>query len=129
MVSRFESTFRDRVIPAAERAFGVTVYFIFEDGSEFQFTGLVDLNGVSGGDEVFTRVDGTLTIKTSALVAKVEDTDVLTSVRIREEVFHVFAKSPSICGFTVFNIRRKASEQDHTNMYDMNDQQAVWHDP
>lgn len=27
MVSRFESTFRDRVIPAAERAFGVTVTF------------------------------------------------------------------------------------------------------
>lgn len=28
MPSRFESTFRDRVLPAAERAFGVTVTFI-----------------------------------------------------------------------------------------------------
>jgi hypothetical protein len=38
MVSRFESTFRDRVIPAAQRAFGVTVQFVQEGQSSDEFT-------------------------------------------------------------------------------------------
>ncbi len=38
MPSRFESTFKDRVIPAAERAFGVTVTFIRDIRTSEEFT-------------------------------------------------------------------------------------------
>lgn len=38
MVSRFEGTFRDRVIPAAERAFGVTVRFFQAGQTSDEFT-------------------------------------------------------------------------------------------
>lgn len=38
MVSRFEGTFRDRVIPAAERAFGVTVRFSQDGRTSDEFT-------------------------------------------------------------------------------------------
>ena len=128
MVSRFESTFRDRVIPAAERAFGVTVFFIFGDDSELSLTGMVDLQEMPADDSGFIAVEGKLTIKTSLLTSKLRNNEVLPSVRVREQLFHVYDQSPPHCGLTVFNIRRNVSEQKHTNIYDMSDRQAVWTD-
>jgi len=128
MVSRFESTFRDRVVPAAERAFGIPVVFILEDDSELELTAMVDITEIPATDQGSTPVEGTLTIRTSLLTANLAETDVLTSVRVRDELYHVYSKSPPHAGLTVMNIRRKVSEQDHTNMYDLNDTQAVWHE-
>ena len=127
MVSRFESTFRDRVVLAAERAFGVAVDFILSDDSELRLTATVDIEDVPLGDDRYQRMEGKITIRTSLLAENLGEGDVLTAVRVRDEVYHVYGKSSSHCGLTVLNIRRMASEQDHTNMYDLNDQQAVWH--
>jgi hypothetical protein len=127
MPSRFESTFRDRVIPAAERAFGVAVDFIFADDSELRLTAMVSIDDIPSGDENYVSVEGTITIRTELLTANLGEADVLTKARVRDEIYHVYAQSPSHAGLTVLNIRRKASEQKQTNMYDINDQQAVWH--
>ena len=128
MVSRFESTFRDRVIPAAERAFGVAVDFILADDSELRLDAMPEIDEIPPGDEKYTKVEGTVTIRTALLIANLAETDVLTRVRVRDQVYHVYAQSSSHAGLTVLNVRRKASEQKHTNMYDLNDQQATWYE-
>jgi hypothetical protein len=88
----------------------------------------VDIEQIPSGGEAFTDVDGRLTLKTADLVSRAGEFTVLTKVRIREQVYDVYAQAPDHAGLTVFNIRRKFEEQEHTNIYDINGEQAVWHE-
>lgn len=128
MVSRFESSFQTRVVPVALRAFGLNVDLITADGSkEYRFTGMLNLEDLQEG-EGFSDLRGRLTIRTSDLLAKVESFAELQRVRINDEIFHVYGHKIAGAGLTVFNIRRKASEQQHSNIFDINDQQATWYE-
>lgn len=130
MFSLFEQRFNARAVPQLEREFGAAAVFIFEDCSELPLTGaMVDVEQMPADDSGHVAIEGRLTIATTTLTSNLVDTEILTSVRVREQLFHIYGKSPPYCGLTVFNIRRKVIEQDHTNMYDINDNQAVWHKP
>jgi len=128
MPSRFESTFRDRVLPAAERAFGRDIDFILDDDHELRFKAFVDIDQIPSGGEAFTDVDGRVTVKTADLVSRSAEFTVLTKVRIRDQIYDVYAQAPDHAGLTVFNIRRKFEEQGQSNVYDIDGEQAVWHE-
>jgi hypothetical protein len=126
MPSRFESTFRDRVLPAAERAFGRDIDFILDDDHELRFKAFVDIDQIPSGGEAFTEVDGRLTVKTADLVARSAEFTVLTKVRIRDQIYDVYAQAPDHAGLTVFNIRRKFDEQDQSNLFDLHGKQIPY---
>ena len=126
MPSRFESTFNDRVLPAAERAFGRDVDFILEDDHELRFKAFVDIDQIPSGGEDFTEVDGRLTVKTADLALRAGEFTVLTKVRIREQIYDVYAQAPDHAGLTVFNIRRKFEEQGQSNLFDLHGKQIPY---
>ena len=123
MPSRFESTFRERVLPAAERAFGRDVDFILSDDHELRFKAFVDIDQIPSGGEDFTEVDGRLTVKTADLLARSAEFTVLTRVRIRDQIYDLYAQAPDHAGLTVFNIRRKFEHQGQSNLYDLHGNQ------
>ena len=126
MVSRFETRFVSQGLPLLERQFSQSAdFFQTDDTDEITIACFIDLGDVSQGTG-FSDLEGRVTVRTADMLARVSSFGSLSGVRIGEEEFHVYAHSTSEFGVTVFNIRRKASEQDHTNMFDMNDQQAVW---
>jgi hypothetical protein len=126
MASRFESTYQERVLPAAFRAFGQSVDLISaDDASEYRITAMVELDEVPQGDG-FQQITGRLSAKTSDL-ARISDTfGSITKVRFKEQIFDVYGKATDHAGITVLNISRKSSEQGHTNIFDINGEQAVW---
>jgi len=88
----------------------------------------VDIDQIPSGGEAFTDVDGRLTVKTADLASRSAEFTVLTKVRIRDQIYDVYAQAPDHAGLTVFNIRRKFEEQGQSNVYDIDGEQAVWHE-
>ena len=126
MGSRFESRFQDIAVPKLFDQFGHSIDLISaDDASEYKITAMVDLDEVPQG-EGFQQITGRLSAKTSDL-ARISDTfGSITKVRYKEQIFDVHGKATDHAGVTVLNIRRKSSEQGHTNIFDINGEQAVW---
>lgn len=129
MASKFETRFLGKAVPKLMAQFAHEIDFILDDLSELRFSAMVDIDQIPSSGEDFVEVDGRLTIKTADIARRVAEYDVLTLVRYKDQLYDVYSKSPDHCGLTVFNIRRKASEQAETNIYDLNGTQAKWHVP
>lgn len=126
MASRFESRFQDIAVPKLFDQFGQSVDLISaDDASEYKITAMVDLDEVPQG-EGFQQITGKLSAKTSDLVRISDTFGSITKVRYKEQIFDVHGKATDHAGITILNIRRKSSEQGHTNIFDINGEQAVW---
>lgn len=126
MASRFESTYQERVIPAAFRAFGQTVDLISaDDATEYRIDAMVSMDPV-GTEEGFSDVQGNVTVKTADFARCVETIASASKCRHKGQIFDVYGEASEHCGLTVFNIRRKHSEQANTNLYDISGNQTLW---
>ena len=56
-----------------------------------------------------------------------EETPVLTAT-IRDETWHIVDVGTDSYGYLPIGIRRDSAQNKHTNMHDLNDQQAQWAD-
>lgn len=128
MASRFESTYQARVLPAAFRAFGHDIDLISaDDSTEYRLTAMVDMDEIPSG-EGFSDVQGRITVKTADLFRYVETVGPVTKARVKGKIFDVYGEALEHCGLTKLNVRRKYEEQQHTNIYDIDGEQAVWHE-
>lgn len=126
MASRFESTYQERVLPAAFRAFGQSVDLISaDDASEYKITAMVAMDEVGTG-EGFSDVQGKVTVKTADFLRCVETIASAAKCRHKGKIFDVYGEATEHCGLIVFNIRRKHSEQANTNLYDLSGNQTLW---
>jgi hypothetical protein len=126
MASRFESTYQERVLPAAFRAFGQSVDLISaDDATEYRIDAMVSMDPV-GTEEGFSDVQGNVTVKTADFARCVETIASASKCRHKGQIFDVYGEASEHCGLTVFNIRRKHSEQDNTNLYDISGNQTLW---
>jgi hypothetical protein len=119
MASRFEQRFKQFAVPRLQREFATDVDFILDDDSELRFKAFTDIDQIPSGGEGFTDVDGRLTVKTADLFSRFAEFTVLTKIRIRDQIYDVYAQAPDHAGLTVFNIRRKFNEQDQSNLFDL----------
>jgi hypothetical protein len=127
MASRFESFFKTYAMPVLRREFDREVDFIDDDGNELRFDCFIDLEEIPSG-EGFADLQGRVSVRTSDLLARV-DTDAYGDwkmARIRDEIFDVYASMPDEYGSTVFNVRRKHSSQQHSNLFDINGDQLSY---
>lgn len=117
MASRFEERFVAQALPLLERQFLQTVDFLqSDDVDDVRIECFVDLAA------------GEITARTATVLARVESFGVITGARYNDELFHVNGHRTTEFGQTVFTIVRKVVEEEHTNMFDFNDQQATWHE-
>jgi hypothetical protein len=126
MASRFESRFQDIAVPRLFDQFGHSVDLISaDDATEYRIDAMVSMDPV-GTEEGFSDVQGNVTVKTADFVRCVETIASAAKCRHKGQIFDVYGEATEHCGLTVFNIRRKHSEQANTNLYDINGEQAVW---
>jgi hypothetical protein len=126
MGSRFESRFQDIAVPRLFVQFGHSVDLISaDDATEYRIDAMVSMDPV-GTEEGFSDVQGNVTVKTADFVRCVETIASAAKCRHKGQIFDVYGEATENCGLTVFNIRRKHSEQANTNLYDINGEQAVW---
>ena len=127
MTSRFERRFKAQALPLLEREFNQPIKLIDTGDSEVSFQCFLDLDDATT-EEGFSDIQGTLSIRTSAVLAKIDAADLgkWNRARIRGQIFDVYAVLPDQFGSTVFSVRRKHDEQKHTNIFDINGEQAVW---
>jgi hypothetical protein len=127
MASRFESFFKTYAMPVLRREFDREVDFIDDDGNELRFDCFYDLDEIPSGEGT-VDLQGSVSVRTSDLLAKV-DTDAYgdwKKARIRNQIFDVYASMPDEYGSTVFNVRRKFEEQQHSNLYDLHGNQIPY---
>jgi hypothetical protein len=127
MASRFESFFKTYAMPVLRREFDREVDFIDDDGNELRFDCFYDLDEIPSGEGT-VDLQGMVSVRTSDLLAKV-DTDAYGNwkkARIRDQIFDVYAAMPDEYGSTVFNVRRKFEEQQHSNLYDLHGNQIPY---
>ncbi len=128
MVSRFEARFKQFAMPMLAREFNTEIVFVLDSGSELQFLGYVDIEEIPSGGEGFVDVNGKVIVQTSKLVAELPDFSGLKQCRFRNELYDVYSHAPDQYGTTVFNIRRKFEEQQHSNLYDLHGNQIPYAD-
>jgi hypothetical protein len=127
MASRFESFFKTYAMPVLRREFDREVDFIDDDGNELRFNCFYDLDEIPSGEGT-VDLQGRVSVRTSDLLARV-DTDTYgdwRKARIRDQIFDVYASMPDEYGSTVFNVRRKFEEQQHSNLYDLHGNQIPY---
>jgi hypothetical protein len=123
MASRFEQRFSQIAVPRLQREFAIDVDFILTDDHELRLKAFVDIDQIPSGGEGFTDVDGRVTVKTADLALRSAEFTMLTKVRIRDQIYDVYAQAPDHAGLTVFNIRRKFKEQGQSNLFDLHGNQ------
>jgi hypothetical protein len=123
MASRFEQRFSQIAVPRLQREFAFDVDFILTDDHELRFKAFVDIEQIPSGGEGFTDVDGRVTVKTADLALRSAEFTVLTKVRIKNQIYDLYAQAPDHAGLTVFNIRRKFEEQGQSNLFDLHGNQ------
>lgn len=128
MVSRFEARFKQFAVPMLAREFDTEIVFILDDASELLFYGWVDIDEIPSGGEGFVDVNGKVIVQTSKLTAEVSAFGDLKKCRFRDEVYDVYSHTPDQYGTTVFNVRRKFEEQQHSNLYDLHGKQIPYAD-
>lgn len=122
MTSRFESAFQDRVIPAAQRAFGVSV--VLHGDTDDTITARVELDelDVDPAGEGPGEQTGRLRVESADVAAA----QAAKEVTIRGKRFHIIGEGDSFAGGMDFSIRRADSEANRSNIFDLNDEQANW---
>lgn len=126
MGSRFESRFQDIAVPKLFDQFGHSIDLISaDDASEYKITAMVAMDEVGTG-EGFSDVQGKVTVKTADFLRCVETIASAAKCRHKEKIFDVYGEATEQCGLTVFNIRRKHTEQANTNLYDLSGNQTLW---
>lgn len=126
MDSRFESRFQDIAVPKLFDQFGHSVDLISaDDASEYKITAMVAMDEVGTG-EGFSDVQGKVTVKTADFLRCVETIASAAKCRHKGKIFDVYGEATEQCGLTVFNIRRKHTEQANTNLYDLSGNQTLW---
>lgn len=126
MASRFESRFQDIAVPKLFDQFGHSIDLISaDDASEYKITAMVAMDEVGTG-EGFSDVQGKVTVKTADFLRCVETIASAAKCRHKGKIFDVYGEATEQCGLTVFNIRRKHTEQANTNLYDLSGNQTLW---
>jgi hypothetical protein len=123
MASRFQSRFQDIAVPRLFVQFGHSVDLISaDDATEYRIDAMVSMDPV-GTEEGFSDVQGNVTVKTADFARCVETIASASKCRHKGQIFDVYGEASEHCGLTVFNIRRKYSEQANTNIYDLHGNQ------
>jgi len=126
MASRFESRFQDIAVPRLFDQFGHSVDLISaDDATEYRIDAMVSMDPV-GTEEGFSDVQGNVTVKTADFLRCVETIASAAKCRHKGKIFDVYGEATEQCGLTVFNIRRKHTEQANTNLYDLSGNQTLW---
>ena len=94
---------------------------------ELTLKAIVELDDMNSAAEGFIVVTGRLLIETAIVLRKVIAIGTVIHAVARGEQWHVYDQSGDRDGWTHFNLRRKVSQSSHTNIYDLDDNQAVWH--
>lgn len=127
MSSRFSTFFRNHATPVLRREFNQPVDFIDRTGTEIRFSCFVDLDEIPSGEE-FSDLQGKVSVKTVDLRGYV-DTDGLgdlIKVRYSDELFDVYGAKPDEFGSTIFSIRRRFDQQQHSNQFDLSGTQQPY---
>jgi hypothetical protein len=89
---------------------------------------IAEIDDVTDSSEGFIVVTGRLLIETAVVSRKLTPLGTILKAVVRGEEWHVYEQSGDREGFVRINIRRKIDEAQHTNIYDINGEQAVWHE-
>lgn len=114
--------------PLGMRLNGETITLKFDDDSTKRITAIVDISESQQVLDGLIEVNGRISLKTTDVTKHVTPNGVAVSATIRGQEWHLYGQAPDQFGLTMINIRRKFDESVHSNIYDMNDQQAVWHE-
>jgi len=110
-------------VPRLFVQFGHSVDLISaDDATEYRIDAMVSMDPV-GTEEGFSDVQGNVTVKTADFARCVETIASASKCRHKGQIFDVYGEASEHCGLTVFNIRRKYSEQANTNIYDLHGNQ------
>lgn len=127
MVSRFEGFFKKHAALVLRREFNQFVDFLDEDDNEIRLRCFVDFDDIPSG-EGFSDLQGKLSVKTTALRRRipVDETGLWIKARIHGQMFDVYGCEPDQFGSTVFNVRRRFDQQQHSNQFDLSGTQQPY---
>lgn len=112
--------------PLGIRFNGESVLLLAEDAETIPIKAIVDIQDSPEPFDGPVDLVGTFRIPTAAVTRWITPHGFIKTATIRTLEWHVYEKSPDREGWTWFSIRRQLNQSDHTNMFDMNDQQATW---
>lgn len=115
--------------PLGIRFNGESITVTFDDASTLPIKAIVEIDEAPAPMDGPVDVTGMIRVLTTVVTKKLAPRGTVMSAAIRGFDWHVFHTGEDQGGLTPFQIRRKFNEADRPNMYDMNDQQAVWHEP
>jgi hypothetical protein len=120
MSSRFDTFFKNHARPFLAREFNQPVVLILTNNEEIHVMAFVSTEDIPTEDG-FSDLQGKLSVATDQLYSLMDRTRLgeITLVRYRNELYDVYAHNPDQCGGTVFNIRRRYEEQQHSNFFDI----------
>lgn len=114
--------------PLGIRHNGESVVLYGDDGLTVTMLAIVDLDQATATASGLVDVDGRISLKTSELSKKFDPVGLVRLAVIRGQEFDLYVANPDAFGLTVFNVRRKQDEEDRTNIYDIDGEQATWHE-
>lgn len=87
---------------------------------------IVDIDETTSVSEGFVIVTGRITCETKDVARFITPRGTVKTATTRGFDWHIYEQGSDEFGLTAFNIRRKMGESEYSNLYDINDQQAVW---
>jgi hypothetical protein len=87
---------------------------------------IVDIDETTSVSEGFVIVTGRITCETKNVARFITPRGTVKTATTRGFDWHIYEQGSDEFGLTTFNIRRKMGESEYSNLYDINDQQAVW---
>jgi len=127
MSNPFASRLASIGAPLGIRHNGESITLTFDDDSTAVVTAIVDIKEQQQVNDGESQVEGNISIRTADVADIITPQGVPLRATVREQIWHVYGRGPDQFGMTTFLIRRVFAEADHTNMYDISDTQAVWH--
>jgi len=113
--------------PLGKRHNSEPITVTFDDDSTLRGRAVVDIDDPQPSLDGVVVVEGRMSVLVSDVARYFTPRGIVQKVLAREENWHVYGRGPNQFGMQVFLIRRTFREADHTNIYDINDNQAVWH--
>ena len=87
---------------------------------------IVDIDETTSVAEGFVTVTGRITCETKDVTRFMTPRGTVKTATARGYEWHIYEQGSDEFGMTTFNVRRKMSESEYSNLYDINDQQAKW---
>jgi len=114
--------------PLGIRFNGESITLLTADETSIPISAIVEIQDAPEPLDGPVDLTGTFRIPAAAVTRWVTPHGLVKTATIRALEWHVYEHSPDRDGWIWFNIRRQFDQSNHTNIYDMNDQQAEWHE-